>query len=341
MASAFTPAQLTKYLEYMALPATYSPYLNDPESFPKTEEALTALFRCQITRFPYDNLTLHYTATEIVDITPESIYRKFMEAGDSQPSGRGGYCLECSIFFNHVLRGLGFSVYTTGCRNRARVNGIPGGEFKGWCVISMSNLNNSLIPAKINITRTHIVNIIELPTGQQYHVDVAFGGDGPTRPIPLISGSSIQNLGTQEVRLVHGNIPKQSRKEQKLWIYQYRNSADRDWNSFYSFGEFEFFEDDFEVINRYTSWEAVARGNQWIVKFLRGGETGAFPVLPGELPHTNGHAGDDSMVQIVGKIMYVNGVVKLNMGGKTRVIDSLETQEEKLAGLKKWFGFSF
>ncbi|KAJ6023766.1 hypothetical protein N7540_004563 [Penicillium herquei] len=320
MASAFSATQLTKYLEYMALPAIYSPHLHDPPSFPKTEDALTALFRCQVTRFPYDNLTLHHTATEIVDIAPESIYEKFMGSGDKQPSGRGGYCLECSIFFNHVLRGLGFSVYTTGVRNRGRVNGIPEGEFKGW---------------------THIVNIVELPTGKQYHVDVAFGGDGPTRPIPLISGSTIQNLGSQEVRLIQGNIPKQSRSEQKLWVYQYRNSADRDWNSFYSFGEFEFFQEDFEVINRYTSWEAVARGNQWIVKFLRGGETSALPILPGEIPDTNGHAVDDSMVQIVGKIMYVNGVVKLNMGGKTRIIDSLETEEEKLAGLKKWFNFSF
>lgn len=134
MTSAFTNAQLIKYLKYIALPTKYDAHINDPQSFPKTAEALTALFRGQITRFPYDNLTLHYTATKLVDIEPSSIYEKFMGSGETQPTGRGGYCLECSIFLHHVLRGLGFSVYMTGVRNRVRVDGIPQGEFKGWYV---------------------------------------------------------------------------------------------------------------------------------------------------------------------------------------------------------------
>ncbi|KAJ5087209.1 hypothetical protein N7456_010825 [Penicillium angulare] len=316
MTSAFSSAQLTRYLQYIALPAQYAPYVNNPQSFPTTIEALTTLFRSQITRFPYDNLTLHYTDTKIVDIEPSSIYEKFMGPEGTKPTGRGGYCLECSIFFNNVLRGLGFSVYMTGVRNRARIDGIPQGEFKGW---------------------THIVNIVSLPTGEQYHVDVAFGGDGPTQPLQLISGYSIQNLGPQEVRLIHGNMPKQSRPEQKVWIYQYRNGAEKEWNSFYSFGEFEFFQDDFEVMNHYTSWEAVERGNYWIVRFLRGGETDHLPLLEGE---GSGRDGENE-VAVVGKIMYVNGVVKLNMGGKSRVIDTAKTESEKMAALKKWFNFSF
>lgn len=181
------------------------------------------------------------------------------------------------------------------------------------------------------------MNIVELPTGQQYHVDVAFGGDGPTQPLPLISGRSIQNLGPQEVRLIQGNMTKQSRPEQKLWIYQYRNGVEKEWNSFYSFGEFEFFQEDFEVMNHYTSWEAVERGNYWVVKFLRGGETDGLPVLDGEICDGN----VDGEVPVAGKIMYVNGVVKLNMGGKSRVIDTAETESEKLAALKRWFNFSF
>ena len=188
------------------------------------------------------------------------------------------------------------------------------------------------------MNRTHIVNIVELPTGVKYHVDAAFGGDGPTQPLQLVPGYTIRNLGTQEVRLIYGNMPKQSRPEQKVWIYQYRNSADKEWNSFYSFGEFEFFQDDFEVMNRYTSWEAVERGNYWIVRFLRAGEVGHLPVLDGEVSD----AGDsEHTVRIAGKIMYVNGVVKLNMGGRTRVIDMAETDEAKMAALKRWFNFSF
>ncbi|KAL2837299.1 hypothetical protein BJY01DRAFT_46681 [Aspergillus pseudoustus] len=315
MTSAFSTSQLSKYLKYLALPAGYDQFIHNPQSFPKTEEGLTTLFRGQITRFPYDNLSVHYSnnADGIVNIQPESIYAKLM--GPEEPSGRGGYCLECGIFFYHVLLGLGFSAYTTGVRNRARVDGVPQGEYKGW---------------------THIVTIVQLPSGHQYHVDVAFGGDGPTRPLRLVSGEPVHNLGTQEVQLVYGDIPKQTRAEQKLWVYQYRNGPAREWNSFYAFAELEFFQDDFEVMNRYTSWEARDRGNFWVVKFIRGGETEGLPLLDGE----SVFADDTSAVPITGKLMYVNGVVKLNMGGKTRVLDSFQTEEEKFCGLKRWFGMT-
>lgn len=132
MTSAFSTAQLSKYLQYLALPGDYDQFIHNPQSFPKTEEGLTTLFRGQITRFPYDNLSVHYSNNEVIDIRPESIYAKLMGSADSQPSKRGGYCLECSIFFYHALLGLEFSVYTTGVRNRARIDGVPQGDFKGW-----------------------------------------------------------------------------------------------------------------------------------------------------------------------------------------------------------------
>lgn len=179
------------------------------------------------------------------------------------------------------------------------------------------------------------MNIVQLPSGKKYHVDIAFGGDGPTRPLRLVSGEPVHNLGTQEVQLVYGNMPKQTRPEQKLWIYQYRNGSAKEWNSFYAFPELEFFQNDYEVMNRYTSWEARDRGNFWVVKFIRGGETEGLPLLEGE-----GVLADTESVPIVGKLMYVNGVVKLNMGGMTRVIDSFESEEEKFHGLKRWFGMT-
>ncbi|KAJ5384191.1 hypothetical protein N7517_002102 [Penicillium concentricum] len=310
LASAYTPAQLTKYLDYIALPNQYAQYLNDPETFPKTEEALKDIFRCQITRFPYDNLTCHYSTTQLAEIQPDRIYTKVIGRDDTAPSCRGGYCLEVSIFFHHVLRGLGFSVYMTGVRNRERIDGIPQGQFKGW---------------------THIVNIVHLPSGVGYHLDAAFGGDGPTSPLPLISGQITKNLGSQEVRLIYDNMPKQTRKEQKVWIYEYRNGADKPWNSFYSFAELEFFQEDFEVINRFTSWEAVEKRSFVVVKFIRNGETAGLPLLEGEVWEKT----DD--IFIAGKIMMANNVVKLNMGGRTRIIDSFESEEGRFEALKKWF----
>lgn len=128
----YTSSQLSKYLEYLSLPPQYDAYQQNPQSFPKTPTALKTLFRCQITRFPYENLTLHYSGTQIVDIDPIPIYEKVMGLENESPTKRGGYCLEVSIFFNHVLRGLGFDVYMTGVRNRQRIDGVPQGEYRGW-----------------------------------------------------------------------------------------------------------------------------------------------------------------------------------------------------------------
>jgi arylamine N-acetyltransferase len=331
MGSAYTPAQITKYLQYIALPNTYEAHLNDPESFPKTEEALKDLFRCQITRFPYDNLTCHYSTSQLAEIHPERIYTKVIGCNDTAPTCRGGYCLEVSIFFHHMLRGLGFSVYMTGVRNRQRIDGIPQGEFKGWWVSSAYQVTKGTSAKE---TRTHIVNIVRLPSGKEYHLDAAFGGDGPLSPLPLVSGQVTQNLGLQEVRLIYDNMPKQMRREQKMWIYQYRNGADRPWNSFYAFAELEWFQDDFEVVNRFTSWDAVQKGSYVVVKFVRSGETEGLPLIEGE------GEGANEEVCVVGKIMMVNNLIKLNMGGRTRVIDSYEDDEGRFKALKKWFSIS-
>ncbi|KAL3482615.1 arylamine N-acetyltransferase 2 [Aspergillus germanicus] len=269
MASGYSITHLRKYLKYMGLPMDYAQAIHDPTSFPKTEEALTSLFKCQIKRFPYDNLSVHYSATHIVDIDPATIYAKLMGA-----------------------------VYMTGVRNRARIDGIPQGDFKGW---------------------THTVNIVQLPSGTQYHVDAAFGGDGPTSPLQLTSGRAVPNLGTQEVRLT----------------YKYRNGPEKDWNAFYCFSELEVFQDDFEVLNTFTSWEAYEKGNMWVVKFLQGGEMEGLAIEDGELGNETQGA-----VSVVGMLMFVNDVVKLNLGGKTRVITSFCSESERLRCLKKWFSSS-
>ena len=40
--------------------------------------------------------------------------------------------MESCIFFNHVLRKLGFEAYTTGARIRLREGGVPVGDYIGW-----------------------------------------------------------------------------------------------------------------------------------------------------------------------------------------------------------------
>lgn len=124
-----------------------------------------------------------------------------------------------------------------------------------------------------SLYRIHIVSIVTFPDGSKYHDDVSFGGDGPTMAMPLVDGIVHQNMGAQQVRLVRDWVPTQTRRteESKLWIYQYRNNANVDWNSFYAFPELEFMAADWEVVNWWTgssprSWQT---STLLVIKFLR------------------------------------------------------------------------
>lgn len=127
--SAYSAPQVAAWLRRISLPPSYAQYIDAPSTIPKTAEALRTLFRCQITTFPYENLSVHYSKTHQVDIQPGVLYTKML--GPSC-NGRGGYCMEISILFHHMLRGLGFHVYMTGVRNRTRTDGVPQGEYQGW-----------------------------------------------------------------------------------------------------------------------------------------------------------------------------------------------------------------
>ncbi|KAF2023461.1 cysteine proteinase [Setomelanomma holmii] len=141
----------------------------------------------------------------------------------------------------------------------------------------------------------HIVTIVTLEDGRKYHVDVSFSGDGPTQPMPLRDGEVLSNLGTQEVRLSRSTIA-QFGSDFKWWIYQYRNQSDAAWNSYYCFYEIPFIHGDFEVINHSVCTQGYLPQNIVIVAFGR-------------------HAG-----RIAGKTMLINGTVKRNTGGRTRVV---------------------
>lgn len=160
------------------------------------------------------------------------------------------------------------------------------------------------------------MNIVTLADRARYMVDIGYGGDGATKPVPLVDGQVLHNLGAQEIRLVHDNIPAQADRSRKLWIYQYRNGAGMPWNSNYAFGEFEFTEPDFRVMNYYTSTspDSFQTHAPLVVRFLRrGGE-------------------------VYGKVMMFGAEVKRNLGGRTELVQTCETEGERVEALEKWFG---
>lgn len=302
-AATFDKAQLTKYFDHIRLPKKYY-----GDGVPLDLSFLTALHRHQIAAVPYENLSLHYSQSKTIVLDPHVLYDKFVTKG----CNRGGYCMEGSLFFLNVLRSLGFQAYPTAVRIRLREDGVPAGDY---------------------IAFTHIVLIIEIPAGarggggdddatpDKYMCDAAFGGDGPTAPLPLRDGVVTKNLGTQELRLAYERVP---RSVHKFWVYQYRNGPAKPWNSFYAFNDTECLEADFQSINYFTSQAPTfQKTTVIIVKFLLG---------PDEA------AGEE---EVIGKLMLVNGIVKRNMGGKTEVVEVCSTELERINALKKWFGMDF
>lgn len=217
--------------------------------------------------------------------------------------------MELAILYNHLIRGLGFAAYTIGVRTRSRISGVPGGDFPGWC---------------------HIVSIVTFPSGERNAVDVAFGGDRPTAPLPLVAGSVHQNLGAQEVRFIRDWAATQTNRteESKMWIYQYRNCRDKKWNSYYGFTETEFMAADWGVINYWTSTSRDCHQTRTvlIVRFLsRSGEA-------------NEEQGGEW--EIHGKRMLMNGVIKKNLGKRTHLIKECKNETERTEALRTYFNIA-
>ncbi|KAL1617256.1 hypothetical protein SLS56_011060 [Neofusicoccum ribis] len=342
MSDTLTSSQLTRYLDYIVLPAQYRSQIHAGK--PLTLDLLSTILTYHICAFPYENLDLHYASADPpnIPIDIESIFRKSTGA-----YGRGGYCMENSIFFNYVLRTLGFDAYLVGARARPRVNGIPTGDFTG-CPRHNGDTEDQkkereseeprLTHSLSQPSRMHVVNIVTLPTESgsadgttpaKYMCDVGFGGDMPTVPVPLVAPSPVlhNSIGTQEIRLERGRIPGMRAPEssgQAFWIYQYRNAEDQPWHAAFCFTETEFLERDLEVLNWYTSRDprCFQTFTLLVVRFLmRGGEEGG----KGE---------------VYGKLMLVNDEVKENLGGKTRLVKKCETEEERVQVLKDMFGMT-
>ena len=124
MASAYNTSQISAWEYHVSLPERFHSSQNPCKDL----EYLTALHVHQIAAVPYENLILHYSKEHAVSLDPQTLFKKIV----TNARGRGGYCMENSIFFNHVLRGLGFQVYTAGVRIRPRIGGVPGGNYIGW-----------------------------------------------------------------------------------------------------------------------------------------------------------------------------------------------------------------
>lgn len=124
MESVYDQSQLSQFLDHIQIPSEFR-----LENEPARDLAyLTCLHTHMLSTVPYENLTLHYSKTHTISLDPQHLFQKIVR----DKRGRGGYCMENSLFYNQILRGLGFRVYTVGVRIRHRQDGVPQGPYIGW-----------------------------------------------------------------------------------------------------------------------------------------------------------------------------------------------------------------
>ena len=110
-------------------------------------------------------------------------------------------------------------------------------------------------------------------------------------------------------------MPGLSDGQKDLWTYQIRNKPDEPWRSGYAFHEIEFFQQDFEVMNFYTSQSrsCFLTTNLLVVKFLRDGN------------------------KVYGKVILDQDRLKENLGGKNTLVKTCQSEDERVKVLSEYF----
>ncbi|KAL8710766.1 MAG: hypothetical protein Q9220_004784 [cf. Caloplaca sp. 1 TL-2023] len=258
----YTPSQLSTYLSLLSLPPST---LSNP-SLPHLSHLLTS----HLCTFPFENLSLHYSPTHTISLSPSSLWTNFIE----QRRGRGGYCMENNTFFSAVLRGMGYTVTSVGGRVSESVNGGDGRRYGGW---------------------SHMVNIVTLQDGKRYMVDVGFGGNGATTPLLLKENVVTERIAPSQSRLIKSALPQHTDQEnQRMWIYQVRPSPGEEWVPQYCFSETEFLPADYEVMNFWASQnpQSVFRRGILMAKMVMDGNgkiVGQMTMRDGEARYRRGN----------------------------------------------------
>ncbi|KAL1856582.1 hypothetical protein Plec18167_007293 [Paecilomyces lecythidis] len=163
----------------------------------------------------------------------------------------------------------------------------------------------------------HMVLIVTIGSGK-YMVDVGFGPACPPRPLPLEAGYTAVSVAPAELRLARDSIPEFTDKSQRIWIYQVRSSPEKEWAPAYCFSEVEFLPQDFAVMNFSTS----KGDNSPFTKDLM--------IMKGIL--------DEDGEALIGQYTLSGTEVKQRIGGDTKTVAILRTEQDRVNALAKWFG---
>lgn len=290
----YTANQISKYFAHISLPLDSQDLAHTPAKLHHPANALkflTQLQKHQLATVPFENLHLHYSRDHTISLDPEYLFHKIVERG------HGGYCMENNCFFGTVLRTLGFNVRSVGAKVNTKASGSGGSGWEGW---------------------SHMVNIVTLDEGERFMLDVGFGANGPIEPM-LLDEAGVGLTGhikPAETRLVFENIPDGTDPGQKLWQYHHRVDPQSEWLAMYCFAELEFWPQDYEIMNFWTSRSRKSWFTYRVVAvkmILEGGE-------------------------VVGTLILGGGDVKRRVRGKTEHLRTCRTEEERVQALEELFG---
>ena len=159
-----------------------------------------------------------------------------------------------------------------------------------------------------------MINIVTVD-GTKYLVDVGFGKNGPTRPMPLVDGIICNGIRPQSLKLQYTNIPENTDPFQRLWVYQYRKDDESPWLIQYCFTELEFLPQDYAIMNYATS---TRRTSFFTYKLIC-----TKTILEGE--------------EILGSLVLVGNELKRRLRGRTETLMICETEQQRIDALEKWF----
>ena len=306
---AYTPAQISAYLEFVSFHRPETPAGADLDY-------LRALQARQLARVPFENLSLHYSAHHGVTLDAAALFAKIVERG------RGGYCMETNAFFARMLAGLGYDVYTAGARVSRSLGEGDGGaaaaaaaeRFGGW---------------------SHMVSLVRV-SGTLHLVDVGFGAGGSLRPMPLVDGAESAGLGPQVLRVRHRRLAQHRDASQRAWVLESRADATTSarppgvWTPLYAFTTDEFFPADYAVMNRSTS----AARDVWFTYTV----VCVRMLLAGEVDEATGsESGNGAEDGVVGRLTLVDRTLKRNVRGTQNVVLTCANEAQRLDVLEKYF----
>lgn len=165
-----------------------------------------------------------------------------------------------------------------------------------------------------------MANIVTIGSAR-YLVDVGYGVDGPSYPLPLQSGEIFTGLPGQQLRLEKGRLPQHTDPDQAVWIYSQRREPE-EWQEIYHFPDVEMFSEDFEVLNHYavtkSLWSQVVVAQRF----------------------TLDAAVVSRSTKLSGTILLIRNQLKSRMGQDQELVRTIETEEERMLILKEDFAIT-